>query len=155
VVPASEMLRTALPTNDDSRRNAAEAFIEKIYAAPIWRSAGNFPVSHGASIVVGIYLFDLHSDTAGAMCTSTRAWRNRSAAVMRIAKAFEAHRPTMRVLVPLIAFFGETLTAADENRGGKEKINALESGHHSSNTAMLAPDDSSCRRTGLRRARLR
>jgi hypothetical protein len=29
---------------------------------------------------------------------------------MRIAKAFEAHRPTMRVLVPLIAFFGETLT---------------------------------------------
>jgi hypothetical protein len=47
----------------------------------------------------------------GHTCTSIRAWRNRSAAVRRIAKAFEAHRPTMRVLVPLIAFFGETLTA--------------------------------------------
>jgi hypothetical protein len=65
------MLRTALLTNDDSRRNAAEAFIEKIYAVPIWRSAGNFPVPHGASIVVGVYLFDLHSDTAGG----TRALR--------------------------------------------------------------------------------
>jgi len=32
-VPVSEMLKTALLTNDDSRRNAVEAFIKNIYAA--------------------------------------------------------------------------------------------------------------------------
>ena len=43
VVPVSEMLETALLANDDSRRNAVEAFIKNIYAARYGARLEAFP----------------------------------------------------------------------------------------------------------------